>query len=34
MSLNNIIYNYFKQELKNYILNKLSYITVKSSNLY
>ena len=32
MSLNNTIYNYFKQELKNHILNKLSYITIKLSD--
>ena len=34
MSLNNTIYNCFKQDLKNHILNKLSYITVKLSNFY
>ena len=34
MSSDNTIHDYFKQDLKNHILNKLSYITVKSSNLY
>ena len=34
MSLNNTIYNCFKQELKNYSLNKLSYIIVKLCDLY
>ena len=34
MLLNNTIYNYFKQDLKNHVLNELSYITVKLSDLY
>ena len=34
ISLYKIIQDYFKQDLKNHILNKLSQILVKSDNLY
>ena len=34
MSFSDTIYNCFKQDLKNYILNKLNYMTVKLSDFY
>ena len=33
-SLQDTVYNYFEQDLKNHVLNKLSHITDKSLDLY